>query len=240
MPMDVKKDITRDEALFNAVLNVAFKDAMEREMQEMPSLEALNDMYPVSHALDRRVHQTINRSMRARKTKQAVRIVSKVAAVLCLFVIVGGGVLVSVEASRNFIRNLFVDVREDHVVLDFGEGEVAVSIGDGITFSYMPAKFNLIASHEQELFNIFIYADESGAEIVIEHIFSAFAPIGVDTELRDFSMIMLDGREIFLFESRYSYANNRVLWEYEGGIISVSSTLPMSELKKIAEGFIAK
>ncbi|MCL1787348.1 MAG: hypothetical protein FWG38_05120, partial [Defluviitaleaceae bacterium] len=60
--MDVNKDITRDEALFDAVLNVALKDAMEREMQGMPSLETLNDMYPVSHALDRRVYQTINRS----------------------------------------------------------------------------------------------------------------------------------------------------------------------------------
>ena len=236
--MDVNKDITRDEALFDAVLNVAFKDAMEREMQEMPSLETLNDMYPVSPALDRRVYQTINRSMRARKMKQAVRIVSKIAAVLCLFVIVGGGVLVSVEASRNFIRNLFVDVREDHVVLDFGEGEVAVSIGDGITLEYLPEGFRLVARHNLDLFNLLVFADDAGTEIVVEHIFTAFAPIGIDNELRDFSMAVLNGRDVFIFEAFYNYAPNKILWEHEGSMISISSTLSLSELEKIAEGVI--
>jgi hypothetical protein len=236
MDMTVNKDIKGE--IFDSLLKVAAKDAMHRELNDMPTLEELNELYPPSEELNKRVYAAINKETRKKKTKQAFRWIGKVAAIFCAVLVVSVGALMSVEASRNFILNLFIDVRDDHIVFDFG-GQVYDLPNETVRmgFGYIPYGFSIVAYHRLEALDVTILTNEYGHEIIIAHHFSTTPLIAVDNELRDFSIISVNGIETFLFESIYEYARNQAMWAYTDGVISISTTLDLDELLKIVESF---
>jgi len=199
------------EQLFDELLKIAAKDAMQREMDAEPSLEELNALYPRSKSLDKKVYAAIKRYERAEKIKKSMYVFSRAAAVLCIVIVLGGSLLYSVEASRNFIRNLLIDVREDHVVLDFGHRCAAVTTEKGLTFGYFPQGFELVNAHVLEAFNIFLFTNGMGDEIIVEHHFSNSLLMTIDNELREFSIGTLNGNKAFFFESLYDHARNQII-----------------------------
>ena len=60
-----------ENKLFAAVLKVAAEEAWQEEMDSLPSLDELNEMYPPSESLDKRVFGTINKAARRGKAKKA-------------------------------------------------------------------------------------------------------------------------------------------------------------------------
>ena len=51
----------RNERQFDAILKVAFKESVIKEMDALPTSKELNAMFPRSEALDKRVMRIINR-----------------------------------------------------------------------------------------------------------------------------------------------------------------------------------
>lgn len=232
--MDTKINDVK-ERLFDELLKIAARDAMHREMDAEPGLDELNVMYPRSKAVDNKVYAAISRHEKAEKIKKSVRVFSRVAAVFCIVIVLGGSLLYSVEASRNFIRNLLIDVREDHVVLDFGYRGAVAATEKGLTFGYFPEGFELVDAHILEAFNKFLYTNESGDMIIVEHYLSSSQLMAIDNELRQFSIGILNEKKAFFFKSLYDDAHNQIVWEYGEEVISVSTNLPMDILIKIAE-----
>ncbi|MCL1844040.1 MAG: hypothetical protein FWF79_09520 [Defluviitaleaceae bacterium] len=108
--MESNTNIKRNEKIFNSLFDIAADEAFKEEMDALPSCEELNNMYPRTKSLDKKVYAVINKELNALKRKRALRTLAKVAAVLCIIVVASAGALISIEASRNFILNFIIDI----------------------------------------------------------------------------------------------------------------------------------
>lgn len=233
------KNKDQSEALFDAVLEVAAKEAVHREMQEMPSLETLNELYPTSKALDKKVYRAICKNRQGQKIKRVTRVLPRVAVVVLVFITLVTGLLISVEASRNFIRNIIIEIRESHVVFDIGQGNFMAPEGSDFVPDYLPEGFTLAHSYTvKDVMSMYVFSNEMGNEILLERIYTKSLSIGVDNEQRKFSTDILSGQEVFLFESKVAYARNKIIWEDQRGTVSISANIPMEMLRIIAEKII--
>ena len=236
--MEVNLSPQVEDEIFEALLKVAAKDAMQREMAVLPTLEELNEQYPPSEALNKKVYATFKKEARATQRKKMMRVFIRAAAVFCVFVVVSVGALMTVEASRNFIFNLLIEMRDGYVSIRFEENNVTTIDAESI-INYLPDGFVLVESHRLEDFSILIYANENGDEIIVKYsTLTAFH--GVDTELREFTSITLGGLEAFLFTAIYYHARNEIMWQQGDVIVNISTHLHVDELIRIAERFVTK
>lgn len=244
--MEIKLRPEINDELFDAILKVAAKDAMHREMDEMPSLEELNAMYPTSQAFDKKVYGIIkkenlsdNRKARIATGIKVVRSFAKVAAVLCIAIVVSFSALMTSARSRNYILNLLIDIRTDHVGFDFGQGEDVPVVSAELPIGYIPEGFTLTDSHNIEgILSLFIFTNGQGGDIVVEKS-TLVGSRGTGTTGREFSIIEFRGQEAYLFEAVEDDARNQIAWIYSDNImISVSTTLSLDELFRIAESVI--
>ena len=236
--MEVNPSLQIDDEIFDALFKVAAKDAMKREMDSLPSLEELNEMYPPSEALDKRVYAVINRDIRTAKRKKAMHVFLRVAAVLCAFIVVSLGALMTVEASRNFIFNMIIEIRGDHVLFGFGQGDTAATIDAEVISESLPQGFALMDSHILEDFTVFIFTNEHGNEVIVQHSV-ATATIGVDNELREFTVVTINGQNAYVFTALYDYARHEIMWVHGDGVIAISTNTTLDEMLEIAENLIA-
>ncbi|MCL2225403.1 MAG: DUF4367 domain-containing protein [Defluviitaleaceae bacterium] len=227
-----------NEKIFDALFKIAADEALKEEMDAMPSCEELNKLYPRTKSLDKKVYAVINRESRAIKTKKAIRAFTKIAAGFCVIAVLGIGAAMSVEASRNFILNFFVDMRGDYVAFDFGLGDRPTP-GDGkIVLGYKPEGFELVSNHAMESMTMYVFADDSDNQIIIQRLMGSDFFMGVDYEYMVFSEIQILGASANLFTSIYDYGTNKVMWAIENGVITITTTLDTETLIRIAENII--
>jgi len=131
-------DISMDDKIYKAIFKAAAEEALREEMAALPSDEELNEMYPRTKTLDKKVNAVLKQEFKTARRKQRLRLAARVAAVVILFVLVGGSVLMSVEASRNFILNTLIDRRGDYIAFDFGIDGTPNEAGNGIILGYLP------------------------------------------------------------------------------------------------------
>ena len=225
--------------IFDAILNIAADDAMQREMAKLPSLEELNKMYRPSEALDKRVHSIIRRDARAARRRKIMRTFAKAAAILCVFIVVCFGVLMTVEASRNYILNMLIDVRDDHVLFEFGQGNASGTIDSMLISEALPEGFVLVDSHILTDSSLYFFINEFDDEILVFH-GTSMDTIGIDNEQREFTVIEIDGQEVFLFAALYDHARNGIMWVQGESVVYVSTNLPLDDLTKIVKAIMAK
>ena len=232
--------IDKDDILFEAFLRVAAKEALREEMDELPSLEELNEQYPRSESLDKKVYSAIRKEIAAVKRRQLIRTTTKVAAGFALFFAITMAALMSVEASRNFILNLFVDIRNDHITFDFGQGNRdAVDSGD-VDFRHIPAGFELVNSQILDDMSIYIFVDSRGHQIVIQqHHIGAFL-FAADNEYREYTIILLNDQEMHLFMAQDAQDPSIVMWTSEEYTFVIHANIEMDNILRIAESMIAR
>jgi len=138
-----EREAERNEKIFDAILKIALEEAVQEEMDALPSNEELNKLYPRSEALDKKVYAAIRREYRPVRIKRAVHKLARVAAVFLLFAAFGAGVL-------------FADFR----------GEATESgMGTGIVFGYIPQGFEPVGTAEYHTF-----ADDTGQQFTVHRI----------------------------------------------------------------------
>ena len=236
--MEVNTSPEINDEIFEALLKVAAKDAMQREMSSMPSLEELNAQYPPSEALNKKVRNLFKREVRATQRKKLVRVFLRAAAVFCVFLVISIGALMTVEASRNFILNFLIELRDGHVLFRFGEDDTATQFDSESIINSLPEGFVLVESHIITDFSIYVFANDNGDEIIVAYGDPA-GTVGIDNELREFSTITLGRHEAFLFTALYDHARNEIMWLHGDVFISISTKLPVDELIRIAENIAA-
>jgi hypothetical protein len=234
------KNITIEEKLFEAVLKVAADEALREEMEALPDNEELNKMYPRTKSMDKKAYAVINREQRAAKKKKTLRILAQIAAGCCIFIVASGIVLISVEASRNYILNYLIDMRGDYVAFEFGTDDTSTPEGNGFVFGYLPEGFELINSQAMENFITYIFTDETGHIIIFQRYIGDVLSIGVDTEYTEFSEIQLDGKPAYIFEASDESDHSMIMWEHGNDVISVSTSLEPETLIIIAENLRAE
>ena len=129
--MEDKEMLSNYEDLFDAVLKVAFKDAMTREIDKMPSLEALKEMHPVSAELDQRVHRTIWKRKRIKKALNMMRSWPKATTFVCALVMLLTGALAGIAAYRHWMKQA-VDRYKGSSFKNIGRGCLGQAADDTI------------------------------------------------------------------------------------------------------------
>jgi hypothetical protein len=239
MDMENNQKTDTDEKLFTAVFKVAAEEAWQEEMDSLPSLDELNEMYPASEALDKRVYGTINKAARRGKIKKAMRTTSKLVAVFCVFIVLAGGLLLSVEASRTFILSRIINMGEDYAQIRFQLGNATdLKVGE-LVINYIPNNFTFHAKGEfAEGYTYYIFVCDTLRAITINHFIVPddlrsvylFNPL---TKYGELTIISINGQIAYLFSSA-DY--NTISWDYGRHFISVAACLDVEELMKIAEG----
>ena len=237
--MENKPKSETDEKLYTAILKVAAEEAWQEEMDSLPSLEDLNEMYPASEALDKRVYDTINKAARYGKVKKAMRTTARIAASICVFFVLAGSVLLSVEASRTFILSRIVNMGEDYVQVRFQFGYTTDMETGELVINYIPSGFTFHAKGElAEGYYYYIFESATHKAITINHfivpdelrLVYMFTPMA---EYSEFAIISLNGQVAYLLVSP---GHNTISWDYGRHFISIAAELTLEELIKIAEG----
>jgi hypothetical protein len=196
-----------NDKLFNAIIKVAAEEAWQEEMDSLPSLEELNEMYPPSETLDKKVYAIINKAARRGKIKKALRYTAKFATIFCVFIVLAGGALMGVEASRTFILNRIININDDYVRIHFQLGDVSdLEIGE-LVVNYIPEDFTFYEQGEfSERHTFYEFRSDTRRGILIQHIIvaedgSTVGAINPMTEYSEFSVISLHGQVAYLFTS---------------------------------------
>lgn len=226
-------DIGRNEKLFEAMLKIAAEEAMKEEAELLPSQDELNKMYPPTDTLNRRVHGIINRARRIEKRKVMLRNFGKVAAVFGILFTLSTAILMTVEASRNFILNTFINIQDDYVAFEFGI-ETQDKSAYGFVLGYMPEGFELLNRQSVGGISFEFFANAIGEEILIQQNLASDVTVAIDNEVREFSNITIGEHELFIFESFDPQDQNVVMLQVGNDVFSIFSHLGIDELKLIA------
>jgi len=241
--------INRNEELFEAVMKIAAKEALMDEVDELLSFdpEQHSQVPDPSENMDARVRSIIRNESRKYNRKKYISVFGKVAAVFGIFITASTVLLMSVEASRNFIINTIIGIRSDHIAIEFGqngtpqENEQAPEIelnsitAGGVVFGYVPHGFNLVSEQDLGTLRIFMFADEHGGQIVVQHVQSELLSAFIDNEERSFAVIVIGEFEAYLFESFEENELSVLMWQYEVDVIHVVASISIDELLLFAE-----
>jgi len=247
-------NINRNEEIFDAILKIAAKEAFNDEMTELfEELDEMEDV-PPSDILDKKIRDMISKEKKVHRRKKFFGSFMKVAAIFLAVVGLGSIGLMSVEASRNFIINLLIEIRGDYVLIELGHDGIVPGEGQnvgqevsgsadglevlGIVFGYVPDGFEVVSYQEMSARSIVVFSDGVGGQIIVNrNIFQSTTAI-VDTEFREFTTIHLDnGLEAFLFVATDDNFTNIVIWQQGSDAISISSTAEVNDMLRMAENF---
>ncbi|MCL1883825.1 MAG: DUF4367 domain-containing protein [Defluviitaleaceae bacterium] len=233
-------DRDRNEKIFEAMLKIAAEEALMREMDALPSLEELNEMYPRSKEFDKRIMKMINRHYRAEKIKIAAKIFARIAAVVCIFFTVSVMVLMNVEASRIFILNTVISMQDNYVSFNFSHTENdGQSLGfKSILEEHLPMGFRYEGSANLETVIIYMYANAEGENFVFQRHFANALGVGIADTNREFSFMENPG--IYVFDSYTDGYENIIMWTDDNYVFKIYSSIDIDTLINIARSMVAR
>ena len=228
----------RNEKLFDAVVKVAVEEALDHEIDSYPNEEELNRMYPRSAALDKRVKSIINKAANDSRKKKLLPLFVRVAASFAVLFTVTSIILLSVEASRNFILNIIISIQDDHVLFDFEDSNRALH-GEQASLKFIPYGFEYVSSQHMETQSLVVYMNEAGERIVLQNIFDMSLSVAVGNVNRTFSVRDVNGHEMYIFESLSDELQNMVMWAEGEEVIIITSTIAIESLIEIVESMVS-
>ena len=226
-----------NEKIFDAMLKVAFEEAVNQELASYPSDEELNKLYPPSAAFNKRIMKIIAKHERASKRKQAARSILRVAAAIGIFFTVSTFILMSVEASRVFLLNAIINMHDEHVVLEFRDNEDNVT--DNVRHIPGDFGFDYVGSHAFDNLLIATYVNAVGEQIIWQQHISGNLRTAIDTAYREFSTITLNNQDAFLFESTDDEAQHIIIWERNRIVFQIFTNTNIEQALAIAEALMS-
>ncbi|MCR6545521.1 DUF4367 domain-containing protein [Dehalobacterium formicoaceticum] len=226
-----------DDKLFDAMLKIAVEKAFEQEMDELPSCEEMNAQYKPSPNLDKRIRKLISRHRFNKKVSSWKKTAMRVAASAAIVIVVSGTILLSAEATRNYIFNAAIRWQEDHFSIQHGDNDNNNGVIDEKIYrpAYLPAGFMETSFNAIGDIIKITYENDSGMTIILKQSPAQSSHILVDHEDKKYSVIKINGKEAYLFETTKDDKNNLILWESQGIIFMISSEIESAELISMAE-----
>jgi len=224
----------RTEKLFDAMLKVAAEEATIQEMDALPSREELEKLHPRSDVFEKRIMKIIGKHESAVRRKRAMQTFYRVAACVAIIFTVGVVTLMSVEASRNFIRNVIFNIRDDHVAFEFWQEQPTPQRGE-LVVGYLPDGFELVSSGAREGRGSMVFFNNAGQQITIQQDNTDTQARFFQTENMEFSITSVRNHEAYLFESLDGERVNKVMWVDGEYILTVLADVEIDVLMRIAE-----
>lgn len=230
----------RDERILDGLIKIAAIEVFHEEMDALPSDEELAKMYPSVKAFEKRGFAIINREFRTINRKKALRNFSRIAAAFCVFMGVCVTVLMAYPATRNLILNFLIDVRDDHVIIEFDINAVVAEADFGTDFSFLPDDFSLIEHRALENMVIYAFENPEGHVIMVDHFLGHSLSVALDNEYAHFSEIQLSTGTAHISVANYENNLSTVVWAEGDGVILITTTLDAETLKTLAENYMQR
>lgn len=221
----------RSDILFDAMLKAAIAEAFERDIDALPKSDAL-EAYEPSPDLDKRIGSLIKKSYWRIKAKRLTRGLGKAAACLCILLTITSAVLMSVGATRNAIFNAIIKWHEKYTEIRFGESSENMSF---YRPTYLPEGFSEKTVEAGVNFTTIIYRNSSGERIAFDQQSADGGVNLVDSENTEYTEVLLMGNTGYLFKAKTENDSNILIWEQNGIVLELVSTIESEELLRIAE-----
>ena len=140
--MDKQVNNDKDDALFEALLKSAAFEAIEKEIEELPSCEEMNRAHKPSVELNAKIalmlQESLTKSQRRRKRSNFLRLVAG----LMIVFVMSMGVMFCFEPTRHFVLNICADIKSVYYHNNIPEHDISKNhIGDYYLPTYIPEGF---------------------------------------------------------------------------------------------------
>jgi len=222
------------EAKFEALLSRAVNENFERELNEFTEDE-LAAMYTMPEGHEQRMEKLFATGRR----KTRVRSIAALAKRAAVIVVAIFGLALLHKDVRAGLYRIVVDAYDEFVSIAFTESKVETTLEWRPT--YLPEGFAETSFTKNDAFTSIQYMRDDGAEIRLTYTRAHEGLcIFVDNENRTQSAILVNGHEGLLFTAKSEKHRNGIIWEQDGYVLKIWSSLDLSELQKIAGAVSAK
>lgn len=183
----------------------------------------------LSDSAEKRIMQLVKKEIRREQTGKAIRRLTKVAAVFLIVLAVCTVTIVSVEAFRVPVFNLFIKDNDESTDVSVTPNESAPEYETKTL--YVPAGYELTSTEDLVDTAKSIYSNAEGTSILINR-YSLGGSFGIDTEDAETGQVDING-----FEALYSIKNGltSLTFRTEEYAYLVQAPIELSEVIKIAE-----
>lgn len=222
-----------NDKLFDALLDLAVTDAMEKEIDNLPSEEELNAIYKPSNEMNARINHIIKTGLRKHKRKRVIKTVNRIAASLVILFVVMSAALLSVKATRNAIFNAFLDWQNKSTDIRFTDPDK--NNLDVIRPAYIPVGYSETSTEKFGSVYTIIYSNSQGNEILFDQWPAESSNTSIDNENTNMTEITVGGNKAYLFEAANEIQKSVLIWEAEGIVFQLTAQIDSDELIRIAE-----
>lgn len=226
------------------MLDLAIKhaghDILAEIAHEMPSDEEIKESIKYSDEFEKRIKKIIGMDFRRRRLSKVIRVVTKVAVIILVFLIVSTAVIFSSEALRIKVMNLFYQTGEKSTEIEITDNEEIENILEGLVVpSYIPEGYELEEKNRIGIIYNSIYKNSNNDMIKIEQI-NGSGNTTADTEKKPSYETEIMGHKIFVTECKGSEGKRKNLLVFNNDLFrfSISGNINISELLKIAESML--
>ena len=227
-----------DEAVFDAILTQAFRDAAEADMKE----EALDkDFVPVKLTPEHlRIEQKAYKRYEVQRKRRvnANRYAGLRRAVSCILIVgtIGFVTMFAVPPVRAAVIDAVVEFFDRYTSFDFwgyGRSE-ALKLGD-YELGYIPDGFELTEQEKTRLSSKYTLTNsETGIAILIKFVPTNSTTVQHDSEHSEYDVVDVNDYTAYLVESEVD-ETLRLMYNDGTNVITITGALSQKEILKIAE-----
>lgn len=227
-----------DDKLFDELLDKAFNEQYNEEIQSAPAIEELKAEYPFT---DKHMADAVRLTRKNRKPLWAGYI-GKAAAVLLCLSLAGFGLVMTDPGIRATVGDSIVKYIEEGFNIDFTEAKDSASIDiDETLIGYIPDGFELLPerTEEKEDSLSYSYMNADGKYIVIDILASSDIELITEDEHHDLKLHHIGGYTGYISYSE-SQRSGSVYFGNRSFTVAISGMTDRAELIKIAENIEIK
>ena len=220
----------RNKELFDSLLKAAISDALRDEMDALPSNKELNEKYPTSEELDKRIKKLISEQKIKSKIRHFVKSNRKIAACFIVIIVLSSATLLSVEATRNVILNTFVNQFGKYTQIQFQDSSADGQQMDIFRPAYLPEGYKKISEEIYGNSALLVYSNESDTEIVLKQRKAEEGTSLIDNENTNYTEVDISGNTAYLFKAVKDDNYNVLLWKSHDVVFELTSKVNSDEL----------
>ncbi|MDW2797275.1 DUF4367 domain-containing protein [Clostridium boliviensis] len=223
----------RNKELFDSLLKAAISDALRDEMDALPSNKELNEEFPTSVELDKRIEKLISKHKMKSKIRSFIKSNHKTAACFIVIIVLSSATLLSVEATRNVILNAFVNQFGKYTQIQYEDSKDDEQQMDIFRPSYLPEGYKKISEELYGNSALLVYSDESETEIVLKQRKAEDGTALIDNENTNYTEVDISGNTAYLFKTVKDDNYNVLLWKSRDVVFELTSKINSDELIRI-------
>lgn len=219
----------------DALIAMIVTEAEERELSELPSIEALNEEFHPSERFLRKMTMLLRQAERRSAYAKAKAIAKKLLVATTFSVAVLFGCLLPAKAVREAVITTLIEWHDTFVSVIFSsEGTTIQCSLPAISLGYIPEGFAEVANtNETERYYAYFTGPDDASYFVnvipIENSQTAY----LDNEHTTYYSLEFDSRQALW--GAHEDGTNVLVWNSEGLSFVVSGRLDLGEIIKIAE-----